>query len=107
MARGIAQLFVDDATASIRFWALATDDDKDACTDPQLRLAALDTLRHSTAPRQITDAQHAAAGCFAALEADLNDDPVRQHPYPQFAKTACPVLKTHGAQTIAKKKQCP
>jgi hypothetical protein len=107
-AKDIAKLLPDDYSESIHFWALAAEDDKDVCTsEPQLRLAVLDTLRRSTGDHQVVDAQRAANTCFASLEQDLMTDLVKTHPFPNFAKNACPVLKTHGSSTTAKKKACP
>jgi hypothetical protein len=107
MARDIALLLPDDPSGSVRFWALASDGDKASCEHPQLQHAVIDTLRRSTADRQIADARRAAGTCYAALEAALLADLVASKPRPQFIKNACPVLKSHGTQTTAKKKLCP
>ena len=95
----------------MHFWALAVDDDKDACTQPPLARSVLGALRDAASANQITDAQHVAATCYATLERQLLDELVASKDdgknRPRFLVNACPVLKTHGASTIAKKKKCP
>jgi hypothetical protein len=96
---------------SVHFWALAVDDDKDACKHAQLPRAVVGALRDASAAAQVADAQRVATACFAALEPALVDelvatkDDAKQRPL--YLRNACPVLKAHGAMTIVKKKKCP
>ncbi len=111
-AKAIAQLVGADISVAeaVHFWALAADDDKDTCKDPTFARSVVHALRESAVPRQVSDAERAAATCYAALETALLDelvataDDAKQRPL--YLKNACPVLKTHGAMTIAKKKKC-
>ena len=113
IAKAIALMIADHAAPaeSVHFWALAVDDDKETCNHGQLARAVVGALRDASAPRQVADAQRAAAACYAALEQALVDelvttkDDARQRPL--YLANACPVLKAHGAMTIAKKKKCP
>jgi hypothetical protein len=113
IAKAIALMVADDIALadSVHFWALAVDDDKDTCKHGQLGRSVVRALRDASAPRQVADAQRAAAACYAALEQALVDelvatkDDTKQRPL--YLTNACPVLKTHGAMTIAKKKKCP
>ena len=112
-AKAIALLVGDDLTPaeSVHFWALAADDDKEVCRPPLLGRGVLHALRSTQAPAQVADAQRAATTCFAQLEQSLVEelvttkDTARERPL--YLRNACPVLKTHGPQTIAKKKKCP
>jgi hypothetical protein len=112
-ARTIALLVAADLTPAegVHFWALAVDDDKDTCNHAQLARAVVRALQGASAPAQVADAQRAAGTCYAALEQALVDalvatkDDAKQRPL--YLTNACPVLKTHGAPTIAKKKKCP
>ena len=112
-AKAIALLVAEDLTPaeSVHFWALAIDDDKDTCKHGKLERAVVRALRDASAPRQVADAQRAAATCYAALEQALIDELVATKDdakeRPLYLKNACPVLKAHGAMTIAKKKKCP
>lgn len=96
---------------SVHFWALAVDDDKEACKHARIGRAVVGALRSASAPRQVAAAQRVAGTCYADLERDLVDeliatkDDARQRPL--YLKNACSVLKAHGAMTIAKKKKCP
>jgi len=105
-ARDIALLVSDSPADALHFWALAADEDKETCKQSQLGRAVLDTLRHGKLDRQVADAQHVAGVCFAALESDLVVELVDAKDGAPYLKNACPVLKTHGAMTIAKKKKC-
>lgn len=111
-ARAIALLVADDVTPaeSVHFWALAIDDDKDTCKHAQLPRAVVGALRSASAPRQVADAQRAAATCYAALEEALSQELVATKDgakeRPPYLRNACPVLKAHGTMTIAKKKKC-
>jgi len=113
IARSIALLVGHDLTAaeSAPFWALAVDDDKDTCQHALLARAVVGALRNASAARQVAAAQRAAGACYAELEQALVDelvatrDDARQRPL--YLRNACPVLKAHGALTIAKKKKCP
>lgn len=112
-AKAIALLVADDLTPgeSVHFWALAAEDDKDVCRHPLLGRAVVHALRSAQAPAQVADAQRAATTCFAQLEPSLVEelvatkDTARERPL--YLRNACPVLKAHGPQTIAKKKKCP
>jgi hypothetical protein len=112
-AQTIALLVSGDLTPadSVHFWALAIDDDKDTCKHALLARAVVRALNGASAPAQVADAQRAAATCYAALEQALVDelvatkDDAKQRP--PYLTNACPVLKTHGAMTIAKNKKCP
>jgi hypothetical protein len=112
-AKAIALLVAGDHAVadSVHFWALAVDDDKDACSHPQLPRAVVGALRDASAAAQVADAQRVAVACFAALEPALVDelvatkDDARQRSL--YLRNACPVLKAHGAMTIVKKKKCP
>jgi len=112
-AKAIALLVAGDLAPadSVHFWALAVDDDKDTCTHVQLPRAVVGALRNASAAAQVADAQRVAVACFAALEPALIDelvaikDDAKQRPL--YLRNACPVLKAHGAMTIAKKKKCP
>jgi hypothetical protein len=112
-AKTIALLVADDLTPaeSVHFWALAVDDDKDTCKHGRLARAVLRGLRDAAAARQVADAQRVAGTCYAALEQALVDELVATKDdakeRPLYLKNACPVLKQHGAMTIAKKKKCP
>jgi hypothetical protein len=112
-AKTIALLVADDVSPAeaVHFWALAVDDDKDACKSPPLARSVVRALRDATSAPQISDAQHTATACFAALEGQLVDELVATKDdaknRPRFLVNACPVLKTNGAMTIAKKKKCP
>jgi len=112
-ARSLALLVADDVAPadSVHFWALAVDDDKDTCTHGQLARAVVQALRSASAPAQVAAAQRAAGTCYAALEQALVDELVATKDgakdRPLYLKNACPVLKAHGAMTIAKKKKCP
>jgi hypothetical protein len=113
IAKAIALMVAGDIAPadSVHFWALAVDDDKDTCKHGQLGRSVVRALRDASAPRQVADAQRAAAACYATLEQALIDelvatkDDAKQRPL--YLTNACPVLKTHGAMTIAKKKKCP
>jgi hypothetical protein len=112
-ARAIALLVADDLAPadSVHFWALAVDDDKDTCKHGQLERAVVQALRSASAAAQVADAQRAAGACYAAIEQALvgelvaTKDSAKERPL--YLKNACPVLKAHGAMTIAKKKKCP
>jgi hypothetical protein len=112
-ARSIALLLSDEKLPSetIHFWALAAADDVAACQDGRLEMAVVNVLRGDAGDRGVADAQRAAATCYTALEQTLvreliaSDETVK--PTVPFLRNACPVLKTHGASTIAKKKKCP
>jgi hypothetical protein len=111
-ARAIALLVADDLAPAdaVHFWALAVDDDKDTCKHGQLARAVVHALRSASAPAQVAAAQRAAGTCYAALEQALVDELVATKDgkdRPLYLKNACPVLKAHGAMTIAKKKKCP
>jgi hypothetical protein len=112
-ARAIALLVADDLAPAdaVHFWALAVDDDKDTCKHGQLSRAVVHALRSASAPAQVAAAQRAAGTCYAALEQALVDELVATKDSgkdrPHYLKNACPVLKAHGAMTIAKKKKCP
>jgi hypothetical protein len=112
-AKAIALLVADDLTPaeSVHFWALAADDDKDTCNHGLLGRAVVRALRSASAPAQVADAQRAAGTCYAALEQALVDELVATKDSakerPLYLTNACPVLKAHGAMTIAKKKKCP
>lgn len=109
-ARAIAVLLSEDEMPSqtIRFWALAADDDAAACRDGRLAHAVIDVLDGAGSGAPLAAAQRAAARCYAALEPALvreleASDPAAK---PPFLRNACPVLKTHGARTVLKKKKC-
>jgi hypothetical protein len=106
VARQIALLLTDDSAPSqtIRYWALAADDDKDACKDGRLELAVLGALRGFSG--RLADAQRAATTCYAALEITLINALDAAKPKDPFITNACPVLKAHGSKTVVKKK-CP
>jgi hypothetical protein len=112
-AKAIALLVADDLAPadSVHFWALAVDDDKDTCKHGQLERAVVQALRNASAAVQVADAQRAAGACYAAIEQALvgelvaTKDSAKERPL--YLRNACPVLKTHGAMTIAKKKKCP
>jgi hypothetical protein len=112
-AKALALLVAGDLAPadSVHFWALAVDDDPDACKHVQLPRAVVGALRDASAAAQVADAQRVAAACFAALEPALVDelvatrDDAKQRPL--YLRNACPVLKAHGAMTIVKKKKCP
>jgi hypothetical protein len=106
VARQIALLMSDDTMPSqtVRYWALAAEDDKDACQDGRLELAVLGALRGSGG--RLADAQRAAATCYAALEVSLVKALDAARPKDPFIANACPVLKARGTKTIVKKK-CP
>lgn len=104
-AKAIAELFGANADG-VHFWALATDDDKAVCNDAILARSVVFALRESAVPRQVGDAARTAAACYAALETALLDELVAADDKSTYLKNACPVLKTHGAMTIAKKKKC-
>lgn len=112
-ATAIALLVARDLAPadSVHFWALAVDDDRDACKHAQLPRAVVGALRGASAAAQVADAQRVATACFAALEPALVDELVatkadaKQRPL--YLQNACPVLKAHGTQTIVKKKKCP
>lgn len=106
VARQIALLLADETMPSqtVHYWALAADDDKDACGDGRLELAVLGALRGGGA--RVADAQRAAATCYAALEVSLVTALDKARPKDPFIANACPVLKAHGTKTIVKKK-CP
>jgi hypothetical protein len=112
-AKAIALLVADDLTPadSVHFWALAVDDNKDTCNHAVLGRAVVRALRSASAPAQVADAQRAAGTCYAALEQALVDELVATRDdakeRPLYLRNACPVLKAHGAMTIAKKKKCP
>jgi hypothetical protein len=60
VARQIALLMTDTAPSqTIRYWALAAEDDKDACQDGRLERAVLNVLRGAGGVR-LADAQRAA-----------------------------------------------
>jgi hypothetical protein len=107
VARQIATLMSNDtsAAASIHYWALAVDDDRDACNDGRLERAVLDTL-HGAGGSRLVDGQHAATTCYAALEIALVGALDAAKPSDPFVANACPVLKAHGTKTVVKKK-CP
>jgi hypothetical protein len=112
-ARALALLVADDLgpADAVQFWALAVDDDRDTCKHGQLARAVVHALRSASAPAQVAAAQRAAATCYAALEQALVDELVATKDggkdRPLYLRNACPVLKAHGAMTIAKKKKCP
>jgi len=112
-AKAIALLLGDDLTPAegVHFWALAADDDKDVCRHPLLGRSVVQALRSAQASAQVADAQRAATTCFAQLEQSLVEELVTTKDTgkerPLYLRNACPVLKTHGPQTIAKKKKCP
>jgi hypothetical protein len=112
-AQRIALLVGDDVSLAeaAHFWMFAVDDDKDACTQAPLARSVVGALRESAAANQIADAQHVAATCYSALERALLDELVASKDdakdRPRFLINACPVLKTHGTSTIAKKRKCP
>lgn len=112
-AKAIAILVGADQSPAeaTHFWALAVDDDKDACKESALARSIVGALRVSSVPRQIADAQRAASACYAVIEDALVDELVKtaddaKH-RPLYLDNACPVLKTHGTMTIAKRKKCP
>ena len=113
IAKAIALLVADDIGPAerVHFWALAADDDKDTCRHPRLGRAVVHALRSAQASAQIADAQRAATTCFAQLEQTLVEELVATKDtakeQPLYLRNACPVLKAHGPQTIAKKKKCP
>jgi len=92
------------ATAAIHYWALAVDDDREACKDGRLERAVLGTLRGSVG--RLADAQRAATTCYASLEIALVEALDKAKPTDPFIANACPVLKAHGTKTVVKKK-CP
>ena len=107
VARQIALLMTDDTTPSqsVRYWALAAEDDQDACKDGRLERAVLGVLRGSGGAR-LADAQRAATTCYEALEIALVGALDAARPKDPFIANACPVFKTHGTKTVVKKK-CP
>jgi hypothetical protein len=107
VARQIALLMTEDAAPSqtVRYWALAADDDKDACKDGRLERAVLGVLRGSGGART-ADAQRAATTCYEALEIALVSALDAAKAKDPFIANACPVLKAHGTKTVVKKK-CP
>ncbi|HEY1550232.1 MAG TPA: hypothetical protein VGG28_20530 [Kofleriaceae bacterium] len=109
-AKAIAQVVGGEAESlaeGVHFWALAVDDDKSTCTDPILSRSVVLALSESSVPRQVADARRAAATCYATIETALLDELVSSSDGATYLKNACPVLKTHGAMTISKKKKCP
>jgi len=106
-AREIAMLLSEEKLPSltVRFWALAADDDRDVCQNGRLARAVVNVLRG--AGGGIADAQRAAATCYADLEQVLVRELIDAKDASPYLKNACPVLKTHGAQTVVKKKKCP
>jgi hypothetical protein len=112
-AKSIALLVADDVSPAeaVHFWALAVDDDKDTCKQGPLARSVMRALRDSGSSAQIADAQRTATTCYAVLEGQLLDELVASKEdaqnRPRFLVNACPVLKTHGTMTIAKKKKCP
>jgi hypothetical protein len=107
VARQIALMMTDDASPSqaIRYWALAADDDPEACQDGRLERAVLDVL-HGSGGARVADAQRAATACYPALEIALVSALDAARPKDPFIANTCPVLRTHGTKTIVKKK-CP
>jgi len=112
-ARQIALMLSEEKMPSqtIHFWALAAADDQDACKDGRLEHAVINVLRGAAGDRGVADAQRAAATCYAALESTLVrtliDSDETAKPPPPYLHNACPVLKTHGAMTVVKRKKCP
>ncbi|HUJ62594.1 MAG TPA: hypothetical protein VLX92_29030 [Kofleriaceae bacterium] len=112
-ARQIALIVSEDELPSrtVHYWALAADDDVDACQDGRLDSAVIYELREPPGDKGMADAQRAAGTCYAALENDLvrelsaADETAR--PRPAFLINACAVMKSHGAMTVLKKKKCP
>jgi hypothetical protein len=107
VARQIAVLVTDDTAPAqaVRYWALAAEDDADACKDGRLERAVLGALR-GAGGAQLADAQRAATTCYAALEIALVGALDAARPSDPFIPHACPVLKAHGTKTVVKKK-CP
>ncbi len=107
VARGIA-LQIAEARApieAIRFFALAAEDDTAICQHGNLERAVLAGLHHGS-DRQVADAQRAAAACYSAIEVSLVKALETKDKDDNYIKNACPVLKTHGTMTVAKKKRC-
>jgi hypothetical protein len=107
VARQIATLMSNDTSdeAAIHYWALAVDDDRDACQDGRLERAVLGTM-HGAGGARLVEAQRAATTCYAVLEIALVGALDTAKPSDPFIANACPVLKAHGTKTIVKKK-CP
>ena len=108
-AREIALLLSEEQLPSltVRFWALAADDDREVCQNGRLSRAVVNVLRGAGGDRAVPDAQRAAATCYADLEQVLVRELIAAKDASAYVKNACPVLKTHGAQTVLKKKKCP
>ena len=87
----------------IKFFALAAEEDPAICQFGDLERAVLSGL-HGANDLQVAQAQRAAAACYAALEITLTKE--LEGKDETFIKNACPVLKTHGTMTVAKKKRC-
>jgi hypothetical protein len=106
VAHQIAALMSEDtsAGAAVHYWALAAEDDKEACQYGPLEKAVLAGLHGSSG--RTADAQRAATACYAALEISLVGALDAAKPGDPFIANACPVLKAHGTKTVIKKK-CP
>ena len=107
VAKKIALIVSEEKFPSetIHYWALAADDDKEACGDGRLEAAVVNVLRGGGGSK-VADAQRAAGTCYSELEASLVKELDAAKPKDQFIANACPVMKAHGAKTVVKKK-CP
>lgn len=105
-AKQIAQLVGEDVGAAdaIHFWALAVVDDPASCKDSGLERSVIATF--TAGGEHVAEAQKTAATCFASLDSALNQALIDSEERSTYAQNACPLLKQHGAMTIAKKKKC-
>ena len=108
-ARSIALMLSEERAPSeaVHFWALAADDDAEVCSHGQLERGVIEVLRSASGSRMLADAQRAAGTCYAALEIALVRALEKAKDKDPYVTNTCPVLKTHGAMTVIKKKRCP
>ncbi|MFT3696942.1 MAG: hypothetical protein QM831_27620 [Kofleriaceae bacterium] len=106
-AKTIALMVGEDVGAAdaIHFWSLAVADDTANCKDAALERSVIATL--TAGGEHATEAKQTAGTCFAALDSALNQALIDAEAGSTYAQNACPLLKQHGAMTIAKKKKCP
>jgi hypothetical protein len=105
-AREIAGMVNDDIgpADALHFWALAVADDAAVCKDIWLERAVIATL--TAGGERVAEAQKTANTCFASVESGMTEALIDAEDHSTYAKNACPVLKTHGAMTVLKKKKC-
>lgn len=105
-ARQIAGMVNEDlgAADALHFWALAVADDAAVCKDIWLERAIVATL--TAGGERVAEAQKTANTCIASVESGMTQALIDAEDHSTYAKNACPVLKTHGAMTVLKKKKC-